>query len=852
MSHFSMHKKSFSHLSKMALIFSLVLSSCFPSKKYPSDKPFIIPRKYQKDKPFITKNNIEVKGGKFTKNERVAINQRLNAQLDDSSKIREEDKFFFLRYFKSPAAYDSASSGRSARNMQASMNHLGYYKAIVTYTADTIHKKRNTPPHVHMNYLVLAGNPTLIDTVRYLMRKPDLLQLAMQNPDLGQLEKGKPVTKANILGEVNRLVDLYRNNGYYKISAQELRVKGDTTTAALTTITDDIFERLRLLAESKKGQDSPTIKLAIVLLNPSDSSKTRKFFIQNIYLLPDYQPGDNANDPSLIKEVVKKKGIKKDCDSCEPVFTLICHKKNFRNSFLLRNLYLRRGDIYRQDDYFKTLNSFSKAGVWQSVNIQIVENKLIPDKIDLYIQLVPEKKYGFEAAIETSYSANSNSNNATAANAGNLLGLSGNISLLTRNLNKEAIRMTNAVRAGIEFNLKADSNKTKHLINSNELSLSNSIIIPRFTWPFNKVDRRRFLSSETFFNTNLSYIKRINLFDLQSINFAAGFDWTKKAKRLLKPNRLWVWKPLNFEFNRLFNRTAIFDSTLKANPFLRYSFNSALVAGLGLGSLSYSVLFTNPKNTNRQHAFKMNVEESGLLLGRIGLLKNYLRQFVKTNVEYTYSVSRPKSVIITRLFAGIGIPFKKDTTLPFFKQYFGGGSNSMRGWPVRGIGRGSQPLSPFGSTSFNDRTGDIQLEGNFEYRYDIAQLIPNSLALKGALFIDAGNVWNLRNSKPGGGLDSAQFKFKNLYKELGIAVGTGFRLDFNYFVLRFDLGFRVKRPDISKDDGWQLPDINFNNLFRSGVQVPDPLNPGKTKNDDRYRKWRYENFNFTIGISYPF
>ncbi|MBL0144483.1 MAG: BamA/TamA family outer membrane protein [Chitinophagaceae bacterium] len=164
----------------------------------------------------------------------------------------------------------------------------------------------------------------------------------------------------------------------------------------------------------------------------------------------------------------------------------------------------------------------------------------------------------------------------------------------------------------------------------------------------------------------------------------------------------------------------------------------------------------------------------------------------------------------------------------------------MRGWPVRGIGRGSQPLSQYGVNNFNDRTGDIQLEGNFEYRYDIAQIIPNTLILKGVLFADAGNVWNTRNSKKDGSTDSAQFKFKNIYKELGIAAGTGLRLDFNYVVLRFDLGFRFKRPETSNvNSGWKVPAIGFDDVF------------GKLFKSE-YKQWRYENMNFTIGLSYPF
>ena len=136
------------------------------------------------------------------------------------------------------------------------------------------------------------------------------------------------------------------------------------------------------------------------------------------------------------------------------------------------------------------------------------------------------------------------------------------------------------------------------------------------------------------------------------------------------------------------------------------------------------------------------------------------------------------------------------------------------------------------------------MESNIEYRYTIAQIIPNSVILRGALFIDMGNVWNARNSKPGGGTDSAQFQFRNIYKQLGIAAGTGFRLDFNYVVLRLDLGFRFKRPELSDvNDGWKIPSMSFNDV------LPKLFSRGS---NDQYKKWRYENFNMTIGINYPF
>jgi outer membrane protein insertion porin family len=174
-----------------------------------------VPKKYQKGKPFITKNNIEVKGGNFSKEERATLKQRLNAQLDDSSRINTVDKYFIRHVIMSPPAYDSNSALKSARNMETSMLHVGYYKAKAGFSADTI--RVGEQQRVHVNYSVEVNKPTLIDTFSYIMRRPDLQKLAVENIDKTLIKKGKPVTKVAVLGELNRLVDLYRNNGYYKL-----------------------------------------------------------------------------------------------------------------------------------------------------------------------------------------------------------------------------------------------------------------------------------------------------------------------------------------------------------------------------------------------------------------------------------------------------------------------------------------------------------------------------------------------------------------------------------------------------------------------------------------------------------
>ena len=796
----------------------LILSSC------------TIPRKYQINKPFLYKTTIDLNGGHFNKDERIIAKQRLYGQLEDSAQVNITDFLFVIHNVNRPPAFDTAYTNLSAKNMIGSMWHLGYYQAKDSVKIDTVTGKFFNPKKIRwekqqrvtVKYIVEAGNPTLIDTVIFRLNKPDLQLLAEKSKPQSLLTQSSPVNKTNILNEINRLVEIYRNNGYYKFSPDDLKVRGDTTILSLTTISDDPFENIRLLAEADEKRNKPTIKLEMILNPLADTVRQQKFHINNVYVYPDYSSNDSINNLKYLEDTTKISG-----------YIIRYHKKLFRNSFLVRNMEFKKGDLFRQESYAKTVNNFSKIGVWQSVNIQSVERKDTTGKLDMIVQMIPAKKYGFEANIEASYSANSNTNSATALSSGNLLGLSTNLSLQNRNIHKEGIKMTHAIGAGVQLNL--NSLGTSKAVNANELSYTNTISFSRLlgpvTWiPKKWVNLTSPVSHQTFINFNPAYIKRIDLFNQLSTSLALGNEWSNKA------NTKNIIKFPNIEYSYLYNQSDSFIKILNENPYLRYSYNTTLIIGSSYG---YSATYIDPVHPNWQHNFRGNIEESGLLLGALGILKKNLSEFIKVDGEYTFAITKPKSARIFRGFLGIGIPFSRgdSATLPFFKQYYEGGGLSMRGWPVRGIGPGARPLGSPNQIE-NDRSGDIRIEANFEYRRDLFQIIPNSLVLKWALFADIGNVWTFRNTTPSSGPDNTlQFKFKNLYKQLGVNLGTGFRFDFNYVILRFDLGFRFKRPDVAANDGWQLPGITFNNIFSKGEQ---------------YRNWRYENYNFTIGLSYPF
>ncbi len=763
--------------------------------------------------PFLVENTFEIKGSNLGAIEKEAVLLRLENQLDDSAKVKISSPIFFLDILKKPLRWDTGYAGISARNMKASMIALGYYNAVANYKADTSGGKK-----VKVKYTVNAGKPTLIDTMLYNLSDSTLQYLAKKNPNKRILKEDNPITKTAVLGEINRVVDTFRNNGFYKITAAELRMRGDTTIAALTQISDDPFEQLELLNQAQLAREKPEIKLEMVLVPPTDSSKLQQYTLDSIFVMQDFRRGDTYTAANWQREYVPPGGL-----------TLLYHKKYIRNGFLNRNIVFKPGQLYSQKDYYTTVNNLTRAAVWQSVSIRAQEKD--SNKLNMILELIPGKKYGFEAGIEASYSANAQQGNPIGSN---LFGVSLNLSLTDRNIDKRAIKMTHALRAGVEVNSGSGNAAGTQLLNSSELTYTNSIVLPGVsTLPFKCLKSK---SPESFINTKLSLIDRFKLFQLQSFSLNVGTVFS------LKNNQKLTLRPFNVELNYL-NNTDSFKNIIAANPFLRYSYTTSFILGV---SGSYSSVYYNPRHPfslAKERVFRTNVEESGLTWGAIPVAEKYKSRYVKADAEYVYTTTyKNNNALVLRAFAGIGIPLFGDSSLPFFKQYFAGGSNSMRAWPIRGIGRGSQALAPFG-TIFNDRTGDLQLEANAEYRYSIARIIPNTLTIRGAVFVDIGNVWNVRPT-PGVVSDEAVFKFRDLYKELGMAVGTGFRLDFNYVIVRVDLGFRVKRPETSDvNNGWKLPNLSFNDAFGKLFT--------RGKNNEN-KLWRYENFNLTFGINYPF
>jgi outer membrane protein assembly factor BamA len=265
------------------------------------------------------------------------------------------------------------------------------------------------------------------------------------------------------------------------------------------------------------------------------------------------------------------------------------------------------------------------------------------------------------------------------------------------------------------------------------------------------------------------------------------------------------------------NKFAKLDNLLALNPFLRSSFNDGNVM-----SQTFTYLHTAPsKKYNNQHNYiKIGIEEAGAITNLIPSLNQNIYTYIKAELELRKSITLSYSEWAFRFMGGYGNNYSNDKrlggALPFFKQFTAGGPYSMRAWGLRQLGLGSSNFYDTSKTSQNfDRFGDVQLEANIEYRFNLFQW--GSYKLGSAIFADMGNIWNARDSEAD---PKAGFQLDRLYKDLAIGVGTGLRFDFNYFIVRIDYALKMKDPTRTVNNGWlDLKNIQWSEVKPNSMKV---------------------------------
>ena len=458
---------------------------------------------------------------------------------------------------------------------------------------------------------------------------------------------------------------------------------------------------------------------------------------------------------------------------------------HLRQHVLRENTFLEEGKPYSAEGLQNTYNHFGRLDAVRYTNISFQQE---PDSalLDALIQLQTNKPSTLSFQPE-------------GTNTAGDLGAAASLTYQNRNLFRGSETFSVQLRGAYEAIKGLEGYSNQDFI---EYSVESRLRFPRFIMPFLSRDMRR----RTIATSEVSL-----LYDAQ--------NRPEFHRQVLSAGWHYRWKPqrhhdqyqfdlidLNYVFmpwiSETFKREYL-ENTSNYNAILRYNYEDLFIMKTGFG-YSYN---------NGTVAIKANIETAGNLLslgskvfgaerdgdGHYRVFNIAYAQYVKGDVDFTQQIlSYYNSQLVFHVGLGIAYPYGNSTILPFEKRYFSGGANSVRGWSVRSLGPGRY-RDKDGNINFITQTGDLKLDLNLEYRTHLFW------KFGGALFVDAGNIWTLRDysGQPGG-----QFQLRRILKDMAVSYGMGLRLNFDYFIIRFDLGMKAVNPAFEIDDEEHFPIIH--------------------------------------------
>lgn len=444
---------------------------------------------------------------------------------------------------------------------------------------------------------------------------------------------------------------------------------------------------------------------------------------------------------------------------------------HLRPKVLRNNTFIDSGALYSARDLQKTYSHFGRLQAVKYTNISFRE---IPDSslLDCRIQVSTNKPSTISFSPE-------------GTNTAGDLGAAATLAYQNRNLFRGSELFNLELRGAYEAirGLEGYGNE-----NFEEYNLEARLTFPRFIAPFlaRSFRRRINATSEISVSYNLQnrpeYMRRV-------ISAAWRYKWNDANHHDRYQIDLIDLKYVSMPWISDKFKADYLDNATSRNAILRYNYENLFIMKLGVG-YTYN---------NGNYAIKGYVETAGnflnLCANTINASRNDLgmyrlfgiafAQYIKGDFEYTHNLHLDyNNTLVFHFGLGLAYPYGNSTILPFEKRYFSGGANSVRGWTVRGLGPGKY-IEHDGNINFINQTGDMKLDLNIEYRAHLFW------KFNGALFVDAGNIWTLRNYEDQQG---GQFKIDEFWKQIAVSYGFGLRFNFDYFILRFDFGFKAINP----------------------------------------------------------
>lgn len=769
------------------LLCMMLVSSCIPSVN-----------KAYKGKTFVYQTNINIKG-KLPGYKKRELSEKLLNQLDDSLKVRVLSWAGLVKTYVRPPIFDTTNIGRSKVFMNALLKSNGYFQSSITdtFTIKSVNGKNRT----YVTFHVDPGIQLKIDSIGYALNTPELQELAMEYRNRSDLKKNSAYNIEAVSNEVDRLLTSFRDNGYYKITRESIYAEVDTVVAALIDPTLDPFEQIRLLDSLRRKRDNPTINVVFKQREPKDSTHLMKFYMGKVSVYPDLYLLEDTTDQ------------KRDTTTIDH-YKFYYNSRKFKLPFIAKNISLSPGALYRQRRYYRTINTFNQLGPWQNVDLELHERYDTVPLLDAVLKLYPNKKQSITVDVEASRNVSDFLSN------GRFFGIGLNFRLLDRNAFREAIQTSTNARFGIELGT--------NLVQTLQASFSHNIYFPKFILPWKLNQEERVLSPRTVLSLEAGYTNRREFFQVPSMKASWGYEWISGRVRGSSetPRRRinWQYIPLNFEYTSVRKTDSLKRLEQQISAY-RFAFNDGMIISQVLSAS------TTMQKPNKLTLLRARVEESGAIFGTIKELElGDLRRFVKIDAEIKHYIDFARSSLALRAYGGIGIIYGKTDTggviipeynLPFFKAFSAGGPYSMRAWQIRRLGPGTATLyEPRNDTAGIDRFGNMQLEFNAEYRFNLTTIA--GIKVASALFVDMGNIWSTEfNQDTKQKIPEASFRLDRLYKDIAVAGGTSLRFDFDFFLIRLDWAYKLKNPVFANQNaGWfHKLDIG-SGQFQLGIGYP--------------------------------
>ena len=734
------------------LYLALSLASCSATKFVPDGS-------YLLDEVKIHTDNKEIKPSDM----RLYVRQNPNSKWFSTIKTqlyvyhwsgRDSTKWFnrFLRKIgDAPVIYNESDAIRSQEEIAKAVQNLGYMGASVKRTTKTKKKK------LKLFYEITSGKPYIVRTLKYDISDKKIAEYLRNDSTQSMLREGM-LFDVNVLdAERQRITDYLLCNGYYKFNKDYITYTADTARN-----THQVDLTLHLLPYKTYVGDTP--------------KEHFQYKINKINFITDYDVLQSSALSSIeINDSLHYNGF--------PIYYK--DKLYLRPKVLVDNLRFASGDLYDERNVQKTYTYFGRLSALKYTNIRFFETQNGDStQLNCYVMLTKSKHKSISFELEGTNSAGD-------------LGAAASVSFQHRNLFRGSETFMIKFRGAYEAISGLQPGYKNH--NYTEYGVETSINFPNFLFPFLTSDFKRRIKATTEFGLQYNYQLRPE-FSRTIASASWSYKWMQKQKiqhriDLLDISYLYLpWISSQFQEDYI-NKD-------KDNYILKYNYENRLIVRMGY-NYSYNsaggALVNNTITTN-SYSIRAGFESAGNILygisKMINMRKNKDGEYAILGIPYAQYLKGDfdfaKNIIIDHrnslaFHAGIGIavPYGNAKVVPFEKRYFSGGANSVRGWSVRNLGPGSFA----GDGNFMNQSGDIKLDASIEYRTRLFW------KFRGAAFIDAGNIWTIREyeNQPGG-----VFEFDKFYKQIAVAYGLGLRLDLDFFVLRFDGGMKAINPKYKK------------------------------------------------------